>query len=137
MAAMRHRGPAQLAMVFAGGVAGTLLRAGLLEAWDFDPATWPWPTFAANVIGAALLAAFATRLVERHEPSVHRHALLGVGLCGALTTFSGVQLELLEMLDAGRIGLAAGYAAASIAAGLAAVVLVTRVMRATTPEPVR
>jgi CrcB protein len=124
-------------MVFAGGVAGTLARAGLIEAWNIDPAQWPWPTFIVNVAGAALLAAFATRLVERPEPAVHRHALLGVGLCGALTTFAGVQLELLLMLDAGRIGLAAAYAGTSVAVGLAIVVVVTRAMRAGGPEPAR
>jgi CrcB protein len=136
VAAMGRGDRPQIAMVFAGGVVGTLLRAGLIDVWNLDPATWPWPTFVANVIGAALLAGFATRLIERPEPAVHRHALLGVGLCGALTTFSGIQLEVLEMLDAGRVGLAAGYIAASIAAGLVVVVLVTRAMRATTPRPV-
>jgi CrcB protein len=133
-APMRPGHRSELTMVFAGGVAGTLARAGLLEAWAIDPAHWPWPTFIANIAGAALLAAFATRLVERPEPDVHRHALLGVGLCGALTTFSGVQLELLLMLDAGRIGLAAAYATASVIVGLAIVVGVTRAMRGREPE---
>ena len=48
-------------------------------------------------------------------------AFLGTGVCAALTTFATLQLELLGMLDAGRAGLAAGYAAASVAAGLVAV----------------
>lgn len=121
-------------MVFVGGIAGTLLRAGLIEAWQIDPVSWPWPTFVANLLGAALLSAFATRLVERPEPAVHRHALLGVGLCGALTTFSGIQLEILAMLDAGEPGLAASYVGASLAAGLVIVTAVTRAMRALSPE---
>jgi len=51
--------------VFAGGVAGALCRAGLDRA--FPPAAhgWPWPTFAANVVGALALVVFATRLQER------------------------------------------------------------------------
>ena len=41
-----------------------------------------------------------------------------------------MQVELLDMLDAGNTGLALGYAAASIVVGFAAVTLVTNVVRA-------
>jgi len=96
-------------------VAGTLARAGLVEAWPPMPGQWPWATFAANVAGCALLGWLAGR--ERHQN------LLGVGFCGALTTFSAFQLELLQMTDDGRLLLAAAYAATSVGVGLVAVVL--------------
>jgi CrcB protein len=64
-----------------------------------------------------LLGYLATRLQERLPLSAYRRPLLGTGLCGALTTFSTMQLELLRMLDHRRAGLAFGYAAASVAAG--------------------
>jgi CrcB protein len=70
-----------------------------------------------------------TRLQERLPLSAYRRPLLGTGFCGALTTFSTMQLELLGMLDAGRTALAAAYAAASIAAGFLAVTVATNLVR--------
>ena len=60
------------------------------------PRVWPWVTFAVNVAGAFLLGYFATRLQERLPLSAYRRPLLGTGFCGALTTFSTMQLELLQ-----------------------------------------
>jgi len=119
----------ELAAIFAGGCAGALARAGLAEAVAPEPAHWPWATFAANVAGAFLLGWFVTRLTERLPLSSYRRPLLGTGLCGALTTFSTMQLELLRMIDAGEWGLALGYTAASLAAGFAAVFLATNLVR--------
>lgn len=108
--------PRKLAAIYAGGVAGALLRVGLAEAVATAPGSWPWATFAVNMAGALLLGCcFA---LFRDDPAVRlRHPLLAIGLCGTLTTFSTVQLELYEMVDAGELGLAALYAATSIAAG--------------------
>ena len=119
-----------LAAVFAGGVAGALARSGL-EEWVDTDGTWPWATFAANVIGAFLLGYLATRLQERLPPSTYRRPFVGTGLCGALTTFSTLQLELVELARDGRVALAAGYLAASLAAGLAAVLVATGIVRRT------
>ena len=72
---------------------------------------------------------FVTRLQERLPLSSYRRPLLGTGLCGGLSTFSTMQVEILKMLDAHAWGLAAGYAAASIAAGYAAIHLATAMVR--------
>jgi fluoride exporter len=119
----------ELAAIFAGGVIGALARLGLVEALPFTPGQWPWATFAANVVGALALGYFTTRLQERLPLSAYRRPFLGTGLCGALTTFSTLQLELLQMLDHGEGGLAAGYAAASVTAGLLAIALTTNLVR--------
>ncbi len=113
----------ELIAIFAGGVIGTLARAGLVELWAHDPGRWPWATFAVNVIGAGFLGWLAIHPLERppRSPYDYGGALLGSGVCGALTTFSGLQLELLVMLDQGHAVLALGYAAASVAVGLIAV----------------
>ncbi len=119
----------ELAAIFAGGAIGSLARAGLGQALPHRPGSWPWATFAVNLAGAFLLGYFATRLQERLPPSAYRRPLLGTGLCGALTTFSTLQVELLGLLDGGHVALAAGYAAASLAGGFVAVTAATVLVR--------
>jgi CrcB protein len=121
----------ELAAVFAGGAIGTLARGGLAEAFPHSPTSWPWPTFAVNLVAAALLGYFVTRLQERLPLSSYRRPLLGTGLCGGLSTFSTMQVELLQMLDDRAYALALGYVVASIAGGYAAVHLATAAVRRT------
>jgi fluoride exporter len=119
----------ELAAVFAGGALGTLARAALAEAFPHSATAWPWPTFGVNIVAAFLLGYFVTRLQERLPLSSYRRPLLGTGLCGGLSTFSTMQLEIVKMLDAHAWGLAVGYTAASVAAGYAAIQLSTAMVR--------
>jgi CrcB protein len=118
-----------VAAIFAGGALGTLARAALAEAFPHAATAWPWPTFAVNVVAAFLLGYFVTRLQERLPLSSYRRPLLGTGVCGGLSTFSTMEVEILKMLSAHAYGLAAGYAAASVAAGYAALHLATALVR--------
>ena len=118
-----------LLAIFAGGVAGGVARAALEQAWPASGHGWPWVTFAVNIAGTALLAYVITSLDARIAPSIYARSLLGIGLCGALTTFSTLQLELLRMLDRSQVGLALGYAAASIVAGFLAIAAATNLVR--------
>jgi fluoride exporter len=115
----------ELAAIFIGGCIGAVGRAGLSEAAAPAPGRWPWPTFAVNLVGALLLGYLITRLQERLPLSAYRRPLLGTGLCGALTTFSTMQVELLRMLEGGHVWLAGGYAVASVGGGWLAVLLAT------------
>jgi len=124
----------EFAAIFVGGAIGALARYGVTRALPHDAGSWPWATFCVNVAGALTLGYLTTRLQERLPPTAYRRPLLGTGLCGALTTFSTVQVELLQMLDDGRGGLAAAYAAASIAAGVLAIAAATNVVRASRPR---
>jgi CrcB protein len=117
--------------VFAGGVAGAVLRAELAQALPHGAGAWPWATFTVNVSGTFLLGLLVTRLQERLPPSAYLRPLLGTGFCGAFTTFSTFQLEVVDLADAGHDALAAGYAAASLAAGAVAVWLATHLARRT------
>ena len=119
----------EIAAVFAGGFVGALARAGVVEALPHNPGEWPWSTFLVNVVGTLMLGYFTTRLQERLPLSAYRRPFLGTGVCGALTTFSTMQLEVLDMLEADEIGLAATYVAASLAVGLAAIFVTTNLVR--------
>jgi len=74
----------------------------------------PWATLLVNLLGAAILGYVIVALPERRP-------LLGTGFCGALTTFSTLQLEALEMLDDAHVARAAGYLALTAVGGWAAV----------------
>jgi fluoride exporter len=119
----------EVAAIFIGGCVGAVGRAGLAEAAAPAPGHWPWPTFAVNLAGALLLGYLVTRLQERLPLSAYRRPLLGTGLCGALTTFSTMQVELVRMLDRGDLWLAGGYAAASVGGGWLAVLVATASVR--------
>ena len=119
----------ELLAIFVGGAGGALARTGAVIAFGDPARAWPWSIFVINVTGAFALGYVAARPPLRLPRGIYAAALLGTGFCGALTTFSTMMLELLQMLDAGRLGLAALYAAASITGGLAAIALATRLAR--------
>src|SRR6476469_5710661 len=111
-----HLDTRELGAIFAGGFGGAALRAEIGELVPHAPGGWPWPTFLVNVVGAFLLGYFVTRLQERLPLSAYRRPFVGTGICGGLTTFSTVQVEVLEMIDAGDLLLALSYVAASVTA---------------------
>lgn len=80
-------GGAVVLLVALGGAAGSLLRWGL-EGWVDGGAAGPWGTLAVNVLGCLLMGVLLT---WRRLPSVPGWAppLLGTGLLGGFTTFSG------------------------------------------------
>jgi fluoride exporter len=123
----------ELAAIFAGGFVGAIARAALAQSLVTRPGQWPWATFIVNMLGAALLGYFVTRLQERLPPSLYRRAFLATGICGALTTFSTVMVELAKMLEEGHLPLAGAYVAASLAGGFTAIFLSTKLVRRARP----
>ncbi len=112
-----------LAAVAAGGALGTWARRGLAEAMPVTPGHWPWATLLANLAGCAVLALLAG--MARHAPpTLGRAAFIGGGVCGALTTFSTLQLEVVDLARDGHAALGAAYLAVSVGAGLLVAVAV-------------
>lgn len=119
----------RLVSIVVGGAAGALARAAVGEALPHTGGEWPWATFSVNLLGALFLGWLTTRLGEMVAPTRYWRFLLGTGFCGALTTFSTFQVEVITLAKNGRPGLAVGYAAASLAAGMAVAVGATTVAR--------
>ena len=106
-------------LVAIAGAAGVSARYGLDLHFSRDAHHVPWVTFAINV-GGSLVIGTAVAVLDAHPHPTLRPAIT-IGLLGGFTTFSTLSLETYRLLDRGHVGLAAGYALGSLAAGLAAV----------------
>ncbi len=85
---------------------------------------FPWGTFVVNAAGSLVLGLLAGAAV-----SSGTYALLGTGLCGALTTYSTFSYETLRLAERGWSFLAAANVAASLLVGLGSVFLGVDVAR--------
>ena len=113
--------PTCLALVAAGGCAGTLVRAALERAWPASPGHLPVTTLALNVVGALALGLLLGALGEGRP---RLRLALGTGVLGGLTTHSTFILESHRLLTSGGDGghpvLGAAYLVGSMVAGLVA-----------------
>ncbi|MFE3329889.1 fluoride efflux transporter CrcB [Streptomyces sp. NPDC059176] len=81
---------------------------------------FPWGTFVVNAAGCFVLGVLAGAAVPSHSAVF---ALVGTGLCGALTTYSTFSYETLRLAERGWTFLAAMNVAASMLVGLGAVLV--------------
>ncbi len=107
-----------LLLVLIGGMAGSALRLGVTEGLAA-----PWATLIVNLVGALLLGLLYERLQVHRRGRGAWWSALGPGLCGALTTFSALQLEAVELVRDGAWKSALLYLTASICLGLPAAAL--------------
>lgn len=78
-----------LIAIFLGGGTGSVLRYCVQMALHerIVPYSFPWATFAVNIIGGFLIGLFYV-LSARFNLSAEVRMLLTTGLCGGFTTFS-------------------------------------------------
>ena len=102
-----------------GGAAGASARF-LLSTWLFVPGQFPWPTLMINIagsLGIGLLWGLAGQ--QAWFESWGRY-LLVVGLLGGFTTFSAFSIEVVGLVEGGRLPQATAYVTASIIGCVAA-----------------
>jgi CrcB protein len=119
-----------LAAIAIGGFAGGLVRYVIGRAAPTPHGGFPATTFGINVAGSFILALLVVFVLEILPPTVYLRPLIGVGFCGALTTFSTWMVDTDRLLAAGHDGAAAADLFGSLAAGLAATSLGLTVGRA-------
>lgn len=111
---------AHVAAVCVGASLGALARWAL-AAWLNTPGTaLPWGTLAANVVGGLLIGLALALLAHWPQADAVWRLLIVTGFLGALTTFSTFSAEVLVLLQAGRLGLAAALAALHLGLSLLA-----------------
>ncbi|MFG2293016.1 fluoride efflux transporter FluC [Streptomyces sp. NPDC048603] len=104
-------------LVVAGAAVGAPLRYLTDRAVQLrHDSAFPWGTFTVNAAACLVLGALAGASL-----SAGPYALLGTGLCGALSTYSTFSYETLRLAELGRGFLAAANVAASVLVGLGAV----------------
>jgi CrcB protein len=109
-----------LAAIAIGAFAGGLARYGLGLADPTGHGAFPAATFAINVSGSFVLALGMVLVLEVWPPTTYVRPVLGVGFCGAYTTFSTWMLGTDQLVSSHHVATAAWYLAASLLAGLAA-----------------
>jgi CrcB protein len=77
-------------------------------------------TLSVNVLGGLTMGALYAWLASKADPTACR-LLLATGVLGGFTTFSAFSLEVWQMLERREVGLALGYAGASVVLAVGAV----------------
>jgi CrcB protein len=103
--------------VAVGGAMGSVARfwlAGVMTT--LTGPRFPWGTLLINVVGSFVigLVAAATLTPERIAMHPTMRVFLMTGVCGGFTTFSAFSLQTLELMQAGELVPAFGYAAGSV-----------------------
>lgn len=110
-----------LLLVLLGGAVGAPLRY-LTDVWvqSRHDSVFPWGTFAVNGFGSAVVG-LAAGGVQGSAAADWVLPLVGVGFCGALTTFSTFGYETLRLVEEGSLVEAAVNTVGSVVVGLVAV----------------
>ena len=107
--------------VGAGGFVGAILRYGASLALAGRMGAFPLGTLCVNAVGCFAMGALVAWLEMQEQLPEHLRLALGVGLIGALTTFSTFGNETLELMRDGAMRLAFLSIVLNVGVGLGAV----------------
>ena len=105
-----------------GGAIGATLRWAVGASWSHDRGGWPWATLTVNLVGCAIIGLAARRL----QVGTVAWAFVVTGMLGGFTTFSSFAVEVDQLIDASRAGVAVAYVAITLVGGYAATWIASR-----------
>ncbi|MQA77374.1 MAG: fluoride efflux transporter CrcB [Streptosporangiales bacterium] len=115
----RHAGV--LAVISGGGAVGSVARYLVELALPTRPGSFPWGTFAVNIVGCLLVGLLMVLVTEVWQTGRYLRPFLGVGVLGGFTTFSTLAVETHALAARGQWLLTNVYVVGSVLAGLTAV----------------
>lgn len=112
-----------LAAIFVGGSVGTVARYLLEAHHPLAPGAFPWVTLLVNLTGS-LAIGFIIPLTEHTAPRLPLvRPLAVIGVLGGWTTYSTLAVEATLLAKDGDVATCLAYLLATVAGGLALVVL--------------
>ncbi len=108
-------------LIFLGGGFGSLARYGFYRILD-SGSLFPFGTFVANIISSFLLG-YIIGNFKMEDPNHPYYLLLGVGFCGAFSTFSTFSWESFDLLTKAQYFTSFLYITTSFLLGILAVYL--------------
>lgn len=120
------------ASIAIGGALGAMCRyaTSLLIIAIWGPGFQPAATLLVNAIGSGLMGVGYALISLGVAMSDPLRGLVLVGFLGSLTTFSSFSMDVISMVEKGMIGVALGYAVASVVVSLLCFALTTGLVRA-------
>ncbi len=114
----------QLLVVALGGAIGAASRHLVnIFILKFTVTSFPWGTFAVNVIGCFLMGIIVELLVLRGSTSQELRLFLATGVLGGFTTFSAFSLDTALLLEREEMLLTALYVLGSVSLSIGALFL--------------
>ena len=119
----------QLLFVFVGGGLGSALRFLIGNYLKTYTSSFPYGTFAVNIVGSLLIGIFMGMTLKSNALSQNQMLFLTVGFCGGFTTFSAFAYENFNLLKSGDWFNFLLYTIASLVLGLLAVLAGLSIVR--------